>query len=64
MSPLIFNELFRRRDINYNLQSNSNFAVPSMSWEQKYFLPRSKHLRYCTFADERVALSECLQKLY
>ena len=28
MSPLIFSELFRVRDICYNLRSNSNFAVP------------------------------------
>ena len=28
MSPPIFSELFRGRDICYNLQSNSNFAVP------------------------------------
>ena len=32
------------------------------SWKQKYFLPRSKNLGYCTFGDERVALSKCLQK--
>ena len=30
MSPPIFSELFRRRDISYNLQSNSNFAVPNV----------------------------------
>ena len=30
MSPLIFTELFCRRDICYNLQSNSNFAVPNV----------------------------------
>ena len=30
MSPLIFTELFYRRDICYNLQSNSNFAVPNV----------------------------------
>ena len=29
MSP-IFSVLFRRRDINYNLRSNSNFAVPNV----------------------------------
>ena len=28
MSPPIFSELFRGRDICYNLRSNSNFAVP------------------------------------
>ena len=30
MSPSIFIELFRRRDICYNLRSNSNFAVPNV----------------------------------
>ena len=30
MSPLIFTESFCRRDICYNLQSNSNFAVPNV----------------------------------
>ena len=30
MSPPIFSELFRRRDIIYNLQSNSSFAVPNV----------------------------------
>ena len=30
LSPLIFSELFRRRDICYNLRSNSNFAVPNV----------------------------------
>ena len=30
MSPLIFTELFCRRDICYNLQSNSNFTVPNV----------------------------------
>ena len=30
MSPPIFSELFRRRDISYNLRSNSNFAVPNV----------------------------------
>ena len=29
MSP-IFSELFRQRDIIYNLQSNSSFAVPNV----------------------------------
>ena len=29
MSPPIFSELFRRRDISYNLRSNFNFAVPN-----------------------------------
>ena len=29
-SPSIFIELFRRRDICYNLRSNSNFAVPNV----------------------------------
>ena len=28
MSPPIFGELFRRRDICYDLRSNSNFAMP------------------------------------
>ena len=28
ISPPIFSELFRGRDIYYNLPSNSNFAVP------------------------------------
>ena len=31
MSPLIFSELFCRRDISYNLRSNSNFAVPNVN---------------------------------
>ena len=30
MSPSIFSELFCRRDISYNLRSNSNFAVPNV----------------------------------
>ena len=30
MSPLIFSELFRRRDVCYDLGSNSNFAVPNV----------------------------------
>ena len=30
MSPPIFGELFRRRDICYDLKSNSNFAIPSV----------------------------------
>ena len=30
MSPPIFSELFCQRDICYNLQSNSNFAVPDV----------------------------------
>ena len=30
MSPPIFSELFRWRDICYTLQSNSNFAVPNV----------------------------------
>ena len=30
MSPPIISELFRRRDISYNLRSNSNFAVPNV----------------------------------
>ena len=30
MSPPIFSELFRRRDISHNLRSNSNFAVPNV----------------------------------
>ena len=31
LSPRIFSELFRRRrDICYNLRSNSNFAVPNV----------------------------------
>ena len=30
MSPPIFSELFRRRDISYYLRSNSNFAVPNV----------------------------------
>ena len=30
MSLPIFSELFGRRDINYNLRSNSNFAVPNV----------------------------------
>ena len=30
MSPSIFIELFHRRDICYNLRSNSNFAVPNV----------------------------------
>ena len=30
MSPSIFSELFRRRDICHNLRSNSNFAVPNV----------------------------------
>ena len=30
MSPPIICELFRRRDISYNLRSNSNFAVPNV----------------------------------
>ena len=30
MSPPIFSELFRGRDICYNLQSNSNVAVPNV----------------------------------
>ena len=30
MSPPIFSELFRGRDICYNLRSNSNFAVPNV----------------------------------
>ena len=29
MSPII-SEVFRRRDISYNLQGNSNFAVPNV----------------------------------
>ena len=30
MSPTIFSELFRWRDISYNLRSNSNFLVPNV----------------------------------
>ena len=30
LSSLIFSELFRRRDICYNLRSNSNFPVPDV----------------------------------
>ena len=30
MSPPIFSELFRRRDICHNLRSNSNFALPNV----------------------------------
>ena len=30
MPPPIFNEVFLRRDINYNLRSNSNFAVSNV----------------------------------
>ena len=30
MSPPIFSKLFRRRDVSYNLGSNSNFAVPNV----------------------------------
>ena len=30
MSPPIFSELFRRRDIYHNLRSNSDFAVPNV----------------------------------
>ena len=30
ISPPIFSELFRRRDICHNLRSNSNFAVPNV----------------------------------
>ena len=30
MSPPIISEVFRRRDISYNLRSNSNFAVPNV----------------------------------
>ena len=29
ISPPIFSELFRRRDISYNLRSLSSFAVPN-----------------------------------
>ena len=31
MHPPIFSELFRRRDICYNLRSNSNFAVSNVT---------------------------------
>ena len=30
MSSPIFSELFRRRDISYNLRSNSNFAMANV----------------------------------
>ena len=30
MSPTIFSELFRWRDISYNLRSNSNFLLPNV----------------------------------
>ena len=30
MSPPIFRELFRRRDICYNLRDNSNFSMPNV----------------------------------
>ena len=30
MSPPVFSELFRQRDICYDLRSNSNFAVPNV----------------------------------
>ena len=32
MSPTIFSELFRWRDISYNLRSNSNFLVPNVKF--------------------------------
>ena len=32
MSLPIFSELFRQRDICYNLRSNSNFAVPNVKF--------------------------------
>ena len=30
MSPPFFSELFRQRDVSYNLRSNPNFAVPNV----------------------------------
>ena len=30
MSPPFFSKLFRRRDISYNIRSNSNFALPNV----------------------------------
>ena len=54
ISPPIFSELFRRRDIWKQFQ----FAVPNVlicfSWKRKYFLPRAKPLGYCAFGAERV----------
>ena len=59
MSPPIFSELFRRRDICYDLRSNSNFALLNVkSVFQKYFLLRSKNLGHCISGAERVP--ECL----
>ena len=31
ISPPIFSEIFHRRDINYNLRINSDFAMPNAS---------------------------------
>ena len=42
MSPPIISELFRRRDISYNLRSNSNFAVPNV----KSVFHRSESITY------------------
>ena len=59
VSPPIFSELFRRRDICYDLRSNSNFALLNVkSVFQKYFLLRSKNLGHCISGAERVP--ECL----
>ena len=41
MSPII-SEVFRRRDISYNLQGNSNFAVPNV----KSVFHRSESITY------------------
>ena len=41
MSPII-SEVFRRRDISYNLQGNSNFAVPNV----KSVFHRSESMTY------------------
>ena len=49
ITPPIFNELFRQRDISYNLQSNPNFAATNVKWYRQYFLSRFKDLGYCTF---------------
>ena len=42
MSHPIFSELFCRRDISYNIRSNSNFAVPNA----KSVFHRSKSISY------------------
>ena len=52
MSPPIFSELFRRRDICYDLGSNSNFAVANVKSVSEANGSKSisyKNLRYWTF---------------